>query len=93
MFTFLHENLHHVSVKLSSVLQDTLSIAKHNFMNINAANINAANGSMLNHFEQARASFNQNGEFILTSALVLIVSFIIGVGVYFLTQSHTKNKN
>lgn len=87
MFAFLNENLNFISVKLTSVLQEMLSIA-----NFNLVNFNAANGSMLNHFERARASYNQNDEVFLTAGLVLLVSFIIGLGVYFLTHTKAKNK-
>lgn len=88
MFTFLNENLNFISVKLTSVLQDMLSVA-----NFNLVNFTAANGTMLNHFEKARMSFNQNGEFFLTTSLVLLVTLIIGIGVYFLTHTKAKNKN
>jgi len=88
LFCFLNENLNLVTVKLTSVLQDILSFTSFFFININAAN-----GSMLNHFESTRISFNQNSELFLSYALVILVSFLIGVVVYLLTHSKAKNKN
>lgn len=52
--------------------------------------LNANNGSMVNHFESARISFNHNGELFMMYGLILVVSLIIGFGVYCVT--HTKDK-
>lgn len=54
--------------------------------------LNATNGSMVNHFENARNAFNHNGEVFLMYGLIFIVSLIIGIGVYTLTNSKQKKK-
>lgn len=59
-------------------------------------NLSATNGTMFDHFESSKISFNQNSEEFLMYALIVLASFIIGVGFYFLTQSKEnkiKQKN
>ena len=85
MFTSLNDILNLAFTKCLPTMHELLR-----FESQNLVNLNAANGSMLNHFESARISFNQNGELFLIYGLVILVSFIIGVRVYFLT--HTKAK-
>ncbi len=77
-----------VTEKLANVLQSLTSLVYGEYSNIG---FNAMNGDMISHFESSKISFNQNSELFLLYGLILLVSFIIGIGVY--TITHTKQKN
>lgn len=55
-------------------------------------NLKSYNGSMLNHFENARISFNQNSEALSVYSLIVMVSFVIGTVAYFLLHSKSDKK-
>lgn len=78
-----------VTEKLAGVLQNLTTLIFGDYSNIS---LNAVtNGDMISHFENSKISFNQNSELFLLYGLILLVSFIIGIGVY--TITHTKHKN
>ena len=77
-----------VTEKLANVLQSLTSLVYGEYSNIGFQSIN---GDMISHFENSRISFNQNSELFLLYGLILLVSFVIGIGVY--TATHTKAKN
>jgi hypothetical protein len=77
-----------VTEKLASVLQSLNTLVFGEDSNVS---FNAMNGDMISHFESSKISFNQNSELFLLYGLILLVSFIIGIGVY--TITHTKQKN
>ncbi|GJM00322.1 MAG: hypothetical protein DHS20C07_20010 [Methyloligella sp.] len=77
-----------VTEKLADVLQSLTALVYGEYSNVS---FNAMNGDMISHFESSRISFNQNSELFLLYGLILLVSFIIGIGVY--TFTHTKHKN
>lgn len=78
----------------TNVIENLTALLERIVPNIEAylinSGLNANNGSMVNHFESARISFNQNGELFMMYGLILVVSLIIGFGVYSVT--HTKDK-
>ncbi|GAA6212159.1 hypothetical protein NBRC116602_19000 [Hyphomicrobiales bacterium 4NK60-0047b] len=77
-----------VTEKLVNVLQSLTGLVNGEDSNIG---LNATNGDMISHFENSRISFNQNSEIFFMYGLILLVSFIIGIGVY--SAIHTKHKN
>jgi hypothetical protein len=77
-----------VTEKLAGVLQSLNTLVFGEDSNVS---FNAMNGDMISHFESSKISFNQNSELFLLYGLILLVSFIIGIGVY--TITHTKHKN
>ena len=83
MITFLGLKPDQLSGKnLFDISDQGLNVVKTMF------NLHSNNGSMINHFENAKLSFNQNSEILIVYSLIVMVSFIIGTGVYFLI--HTK---